>query len=52
MNPVDGPWFFFVTVNLATGETKFSETLREHEQGVAQLRAWCRASEENAVYCA
>jgi UPF0755 protein len=52
MNPADGPWFFFVTVNLATGETKFSETLREHEQGVAQLRAWCRASEENAVYCA
>lgn len=51
MNPADGPWFFFVTVNLATGETKFSETLREHEEGVAQLRAWCRASEENAVYC-
>lgn len=52
MNPADGPWFFFVTVNLATGETKFSETLRQHEEGVAQLRAWCRASEENAVYCA
>ncbi|MDO9590086.1 MAG: endolytic transglycosylase MltG, partial [Microcella sp.] len=52
LNPVDGPWFFFVTVNLATGETKFSETIAQHEQGVAQLRAWCRASEENAVYCA
>lgn len=52
MNPVDGPWFFFVTVNLATGETVFSETLAQHERGVAQLRAWCRASEENRSYCA
>ncbi len=52
LNPADGPWFFFVTVNLATGETKFSETIAQHEQGVAQLRAWCRASEENAAYCA
>ena len=52
LNPVDGPWFFFVTVNLATGETVFSETIAQHERGVAQLRAWCRASEENAVYCA
>jgi UPF0755 protein len=51
INPVDGPWFFFVTVNLATGETQFSETLAEHERGVDRLRAWCRASEENAVYC-
>lgn len=51
LNPADGPWFFFVTVNLATGETKFSETIGQHEEGVAQLRAWCRASEENAVYC-
>lgn len=52
LNPVDGPWYFFVTVNLATGETVFSETIAQHERGVAQLRAWCRASEENAVYCA
>lgn len=51
LNPADGPWFFFVTINLATGETQFSETVSQHEQGVALLRAWCRASEENAVYC-
>ncbi|MBA4247539.1 MAG: endolytic transglycosylase MltG [Microbacterium sp.] len=51
LNPADGPWFFFVTVNLTTGETVFSETVAQHEQGVAQLRAWCRASEENAAYC-
>ena len=40
-----------MTINLATGETQFSETLAEHERGVDKLRAWCRASEENAVYC-
>ena len=50
LNPVDGPWFFFVTVNLATGETQFSETIAQHEQGVAVLRAWC-AQPDNAVYC-
>lgn len=52
LNPADGPWFFFVTVNLATGETVFSETIAQHEAGVAQLRAWCRASDENRAYCA
>lgn len=52
LNPADGPWYFFVTVNLATGETVFSETIAQHEAGVAQLRAWCRASDENRAYCA
>ncbi len=44
MNPADGPWLYFVTVNLATGETQFSETLAEHEQGVEKWREWCRAN--------
>ena len=51
LSPAEGPWFYFVTIDLSTGETKFSETLAEHEQGVAQLRAWCRASDGNAAYC-
>lgn len=51
LNPADGPWYFFVTINLATGETQFSETNAQHDQGVAVLRAWCRASDDNAVYC-
>ena len=34
MSPADGPWFFFVPINLATGETKFSETAEEHEAAV------------------
>jgi UPF0755 protein len=51
LHPVDGPWFFFVTVNFATGETVFSETVRQHDAAVLQLQRWCAASDENAAYC-
>ena len=51
LNPIEGPWFFFVTINLATGETVFSETIDEHESAVAILREWCNASVENGTYC-
>ncbi len=49
--PAEGPWFFFVPVNLETGETKFSETTAEHDAAVQQLRTWCSASAANAAYC-
>ncbi|MDH6180991.1 UPF0755 protein [Microbacteriaceae bacterium SG_E_30_P1] len=52
LNPADGPWLFFVPINLATGETVFSETADQHEAAAEQLRAWCRESDENAAYCA
>jgi UPF0755 protein len=52
VNPADGPWLFFVPVNLKTGETVFSETADQHLAAVEQLRAWCRASAENQAYCA
>jgi UPF0755 protein len=42
LNPVAGDWLFFVTINLASGETKFSRTLAEHESWVVFLRAWER----------
>ena len=45
LHPVDGTWLFFVTVNLDTGETVFSNTVREHEKAVAQLHEWCRGSD-------
>lgn len=48
MNPVDGPWIFFVTVNLETGETVFSETVAQHDEGVQQLRQWCRETDHPA----
>ena len=46
MEPADGPWLYFVTINLATGETQFSETMAEHEQGIEKWREWCRANPE------
>ncbi|MDH6533000.1 UPF0755 protein [Aurantimicrobium minutum] len=39
-NPADGPWLFFVTVNLTTGETVFTETAAEHEVAVEQYYQW------------
>jgi UPF0755 protein len=42
LNPLPGDWLFFVTINLATGETKFSETLAEHESWIPLLRKWER----------
>ncbi|PWC04058.1 endolytic transglycosylase MltG [Agromyces badenianii] len=50
IHPADGPWLFFVPVNLATGETVFTSTVEEHEAAVAQLQEWC-AQDENASYC-
>jgi UPF0755 protein len=47
-NPVDGPWLFFVTVNLTTGETVFSETTAEHEAAVEQYYAWLAEHPEAA----
>ncbi|GGB94022.1 endolytic transglycosylase MltG [Cellulomonas carbonis] len=38
--PADGPWLFWVTVNLDTGETRFAETFAEHQQNIALLRQW------------
>ena len=40
LSPVEGDWLFFVTINLETGETKFSRTLAEHERYVVLLRQW------------
>lgn len=38
--PADGPWMFWVTINLDTGETRFAETFDEHRANVALLREW------------
>ena len=43
VSPAKGPWLFFVTVNLATGETKFSTTLAQHEKAVAEFSRWLAA---------
>ena len=52
MHPTEGDWLFFVTVNLKTGETVFSNNADDHSAAAQQLYAWCRESAENASYCA
>jgi UPF0755 protein len=40
-NPADGPWFFYVTVNLKTGETKFTDDYQEFLQFRTELDDYC-----------
>ena len=40
INPPEGDWLYFVTVNLDTGDTLFSSSLDEHNTYVQQLRDW------------
>lgn len=47
MHPVDGPWFYFVTVNLDTGETIFTNTLAEHDRARVQWDEWCQANPDS-----
>lgn len=42
LNPAEGDWIFWVTINLASGETIFTNTYAEHQRYVAQLRQWQR----------
>ena len=46
LNPADGPWFFYVTVNLATGETKFTDSYDEFLQYKAELQEYCETQSE------
>ena len=45
LNPTEGPWYFYVTTNLATGETKFAETYDEFLTYKAELDEYCTTSD-------
>jgi UPF0755 protein len=47
-NPVDGPWYYYVTVNLRTGETKFAETYDEFLTYKDELREYCATESQGA----
>lgn len=40
-HPADGPWFFYVTVDLETGETKFTDSYDEFLQFKSELDEYC-----------
>ena len=45
LHPTPGPWTYFVTVNLKTGETLFATTLAQHNANVAKLQRYCASSD-------
>ncbi|MEH0110869.1 endolytic transglycosylase MltG [Tersicoccus sp. MR15.9] len=42
-HPEKVPYFYWVTVNLDTGETKYAVTLEQHQRNVDEYTAWCGA---------
>jgi UPF0755 protein len=44
LSPEPGDWLYFAAVNLDTRESKFSTTIEEHNQVVAELNEWCIAN--------
>jgi UPF0755 protein len=48
LNPAQGDWLYFVTVNLETGETAFASSYAEHQRNVQKLREWCAESGSDA----
>ncbi len=44
-NPADGPWYYYVTVDLSTGETKFYETYDGFLVGRDEYKAYCDTSD-------
>ena len=47
-NPANGDWYYYVTVNLATGETKFAETYDEFLEYKQELQDYCENESEGA----
>jgi UPF0755 protein len=45
LNPADGNWLYWVTVNLKTGETRFNETYEGHLRDRELLREYCKTSD-------
>lgn len=46
-NPADTDNYYWVTVNIATGETEFNETYAEHQEDVDEFLRWCREEDED-----
>lgn len=46
LNPDDGDWLFYVTVNLATGETKFTDDYDEFLSFKNELQEYCETQSD------
>lgn len=47
MKPANGNWCYFTTVNLETGETKFTDDPKEHERNQEEYREYVRELRAN-----
>jgi len=45
LNPAQGPWLYWVVVNLKTGETRFNETFAGHQRDVELFHQYCQTSD-------
>lgn len=45
-HPDHNDYYYWVTVNLDTGETKFSKTYEQHQRYVEQYQQWCSEHED------
>ena len=45
VDPADGPWYYYVTVDLATGETRFYESYDGFLEGQALYKQYCTTSD-------
>jgi UPF0755 protein len=45
LDPADGPWLYWLVVNLKTGETRFNTTYEGHLQDKAVLQEYCKTSD-------
>jgi UPF0755 protein len=44
-NPAEGPWYYYVTVNLETGETRFYEEYSDFLEGRDLYKQYCETSD-------
>jgi UPF0755 protein len=45
VNPADGPWYYYVTVDLKTGKTKFTDSYDTFLQYRQELKTYCETSD-------
>lgn len=49
LSPANGPWLYWVVVNLQTGETVFSTTFAQHQAAIQRFQQYCDT--ESASHC-
>lgn len=46
LNPAEGSWMYFVTVNPDSGETKFATDYQDHLKNVQEFQKFCQGSDK------